>query len=85
MYLNFFALLVIIYGWAGVPAALCRFRTMPVSLCLSEHALVRLIPNHFVGGERDRISFYIIVGNSSRRGRVSTAYTREKYLLFLFG
>ena len=43
MCLNAFALLIFIYGWAGMLPGLCRFKTLHLSLWLSEHALERLI------------------------------------------
>ena len=43
MYLNVFALFILIDGWLGVPAALCRSKTLLLSLWLSEYALERLI------------------------------------------
>ena len=38
IYLNVFALLIFILGWAAVPAASCHSKTLPLSLWLFEHS-----------------------------------------------
>ena len=43
MCLNIFASLIFILGWAGVFATLCRSKTLPLYMWLSEHVLERLI------------------------------------------